>query len=69
MKLVPWILGALVVVWLALWVTDTGVLVYSESTGILSTRDCRYLIGVTVVKRLEPLAQRCRVIAKVGRRL
>jgi hypothetical protein len=58
---------AVVVAWLGLWVTDTGVLVYSDSTGVLSTRDCRYLIGVTVVKRLEPLAQRCRVIAKVGK--
>lgn len=68
MKPVRWILAAAVVVWLGLWVTDTGVLLYSESTGILSTRDCRYLIGVTVVKRLEPLAQRCRVLAKVGKR-
>jgi hypothetical protein len=61
------ILAVLVVIWLGLWITDTGVLVYSDSTKVLSTRDCRYLVGVTVVKRLEPLAQRCRVIAKVGK--
>ena len=61
------LLFAVVAVWLGLWVTDTGLLVYSDSTGVLSTRDCRYLVGVTVVKRLEPLAQRCRVIAKVGK--
>jgi hypothetical protein len=60
-------LFAVVVVWLGLWVTDTGVLVYSEPTRVLSTRDCRYLVGVTVVKRFEPLAQRCSVIAKVGK--
>jgi hypothetical protein len=61
------IVAVLVVIWLGLWVTDTGVLVYSDSTRVLSTRDCRYLVGVTVVKRLEPLAQRCRVMAKVGK--
>lgn len=58
---------AAIVVWLGLWVADTGVLVYSGPTGVASTRDCRYLIGVTVVKKFEPLAQRCRVIAKVGK--
>jgi hypothetical protein len=60
-------LFVVVVVWLGLWVTDTGVLVYSEPTRVLSTRDCRYLVGVTVVKRFEPLAHRCSVIAKVGK--
>jgi hypothetical protein len=67
MKAVFWIVIALAVAWLVLWVTDRGVLVYSEPTKIPSTRDCRYLIGVTVVKRYEPLAQRCQVIARVGR--
>jgi len=59
MKLVFWIAVAAVVAWLVLWVADRGVLVYSEPTKIPSTRDCRYLI--------EPLAQRCSVIARVGR--
>ena len=67
MRLVLWIVVAAVVVWLGLWVTDRGVLVYSAPTKILSTRDCRYLVGVTVVKRYEPLAQRCSVLARVGR--
>jgi hypothetical protein len=58
---------AVVVAWLSLWVTNTGVLVYSSDTGVLSTRDCRYLVGVTVQKRLEPLAQRCPMVRKVGR--
>jgi hypothetical protein len=55
-----------VVAWLGLWVTNTGVLVFSSDTGVLSTRDCRYLVGVTVAKRLEPLAQRCPLARKVG---
>ncbi len=67
MKAVFWIVVAAVVAWLGLWVADRGVLVYSAPTKIISTRDCRYLIGVTVVKRYEPLAQRCSVIARVGR--
>ena len=67
MKAVFWIAVLVVIVWLSLWVTDRGVLVYSEPTKIPSTRDCRYLIGVTVVKRYEPLAQRCSVIARVRR--
>ena len=54
-----------VVAWLGLWLTNTGVLVFSSDTGVLSTRDCRYLVGVTVQKRLEPLAQRCPLARKV----
>ena len=55
-----------VVAWLGLWLTNTGVLVFSSDTGVLSTRDCRYLVGVTVQKRLEPLAQRCPLVRKVA---
>jgi len=58
---------AAVVAWAGLWITSTGILIYSSDTGVLSTRDCRYLVGVTVQKRLEPLAQRCPVLRKVGR--
>ncbi len=61
------LLGVLLLAWLGLWVTSTGVLVYSSDTGVLKTRDCRYLVGVTVQKRLEPLAQRCPILRKVGR--
>jgi hypothetical protein len=67
MKIFPGILAAIVFVWLALWVADTGVLVYSSDTGVLKTRDCRYVIGVSVIKKLEPLSQRCSVLAKMGR--
>ncbi len=56
-----------VVAWLSLWVTNTGVLVYSSDTGVLSTRDCRYLVGISVQKRLEPLAKRCPLVRKLGR--
>lgn len=48
-----------ILLWLVFWASDTGVLVYSEDTGVLKTRDCRYLVGVSVVKRYAPLAQRC----------
>ena len=57
-------LGALVLVWLGLWVSNTGILVYSEGMAVM--RDCRYFVGVSVVKRLLPLAQRCPVIRQVG---
>ncbi len=64
MKLRLGIAAALVLAWLALWATDTGVLVYSSDTGVLKTRDCRYLVGVTVVKKYAPLAQRCRLVSR-----
>jgi hypothetical protein len=53
--------------WLGLWVTNTGVLVSSSDTGVLKTRDCRYVVGVTVQRRLEPLAERCPFVRQVGR--
>ena len=56
----------MIVAWLGLWVSDTGVLVHSSDTGVLKTRDCRYFIGITVLKRLAPLADRCPVLRKVG---
>jgi hypothetical protein len=67
MKPISVVLVVVVLAWLGLWVTDTGVLVSSSDTGVLKTRDCRYFIGVSVVKRLEPLAQRCGVLVKVGK--
>jgi hypothetical protein len=60
-------LGAIVVLgllWLGLWVSNTGILVYSEGMAVM--RDCRYFIGVSVVKRLLPLVERCPVIRRVG---
>ena len=60
-------IAAIVVVvlaWLGLWVSNTGILVYSEGMAVM--RDCRYFIGVSVVKRLLPLAERCPVIRRVG---
>jgi hypothetical protein len=66
MKLSRLVVAVIVVAWLGLWVTSTGLLVYSSDTGVLKTRDCRYLVGVTVVKRLEPLSQRCPLIRKVA---
>jgi hypothetical protein len=67
MKLRMVVLVALLVAWVGLWVSSTGFLVWSSDTGVLSTRDCRYLIGITLQKRLEPLAQRCPIVRKLGR--
>lgn len=66
MKTAIAIVAILAAVWLGLWVSDTGVLVQSSDTGVLKTRDCRYFIGVTVLKRLVPLADRCPILRKVG---
>jgi len=65
MKLALAAIVVLVVAWLGLWVSNTGILVYSEAN-LAVMRDCRYFIGVSVVKRLAPLAERCEVIRKVG---
>jgi hypothetical protein len=66
MKILVAIVVVLAVAWLGLWVTNTGLLVSSSDTGVLKTRDCRYFIGVSVVKRLEPIADRCPLLRKVG---
>jgi hypothetical protein len=63
------VIGAItvLVVWLGLWAASTGFLVYSTNTRVLSTRDCRYLVGVSVQKRLERRTQRCQFFRKIGR--
>jgi hypothetical protein len=63
------VIGAItvLVVWLGLWAASTGLLVYSTNTRVLSTRDCRYLVGVTVQKRLERRTHRCPFFRNVGR--
>jgi hypothetical protein len=55
------------VVWLGLWAASTGILVYSSNTRVLSTRDCRYLVGVSVKKRLVPRAPHCPFFREVRR--
>ncbi len=67
MKLGLLVVVVLVVTWLGLWVSNTGLLVYSADTRVPMTRDCRYLVGVSVLKRIEPLAERCLVFRTVGR--
>lgn len=67
MKIAAIVVALLVVAWVVMWITSTGLLVSSSDTGVLKTRDCRYLVGVTVQKRLEPLAERCPFVRKVGR--
>ena len=52
--------------WLGLWAADTGILISSADSKIPKTRECRYFIGVSVLKRLEPLADRCPLVRKIG---
>ena len=66
MKLFTLAVILLAIVWLGLWLASTGILVYSADTGLLKTRDCRYLVGVTITKRLQPIADRCPLVRKVG---
>jgi hypothetical protein len=66
MKLVLAAVGLLAVVWLGLWGSNTGILVFSADSKIPATRECHYFIGVSVLKRLEPLADRCPLIRSVG---
>ena len=66
MKILLGIVGVIAIAWLALWLTNTGVMVYSAETAIPKTRECRYFIGVSVVKRVELLADRCPLLRRVG---
>ena len=52
--------------WLGLWASNTGILVASADSKIPKTRECSYFIGVSVLKRLEPLADRCPLIRRIG---
>jgi hypothetical protein len=42
------------------------VLIYSAETKVPKMRDCRYFVGVSVLKRIEPLADRCRLVRRIG---
>ena len=66
MKLLLSVPGILILVWLALWISNTGVLVFSADSKIPMTRECHYFIGVSVLKRLEPLADRCPQVRSLG---
>jgi hypothetical protein len=52
--------------WLGLWASNTAILVTSADSKIPKTRECSYFIGVSVLKRLEPLADRCPLIRRIG---
>ena len=60
------LLAILALVWLAMWIFNLGVLVYSGDTLVPKTRECRYFIGVSVLKRIEPLADRCPLVRSIG---
>jgi hypothetical protein len=65
MKLIVVII-ILALFWLGLWASNTGILVSSADSKIPKTRECSYFIGVSVLKRLAPLADRCPLIRKIG---
>jgi hypothetical protein len=65
MKLIV-VVGILAFFWLGLWASNTGILVASADSKIPKTRECSYFIGVSVLKRLEPLADRCPLIRRIG---
>lgn len=66
MKLALGLPGVIALVWLGLWLSNTGLLVSSADTRIPKTRECKYLIGVTIARRIEPLADRCPLLRSVG---
>jgi hypothetical protein len=66
MKISLGLVGVVALVWVGLWLSNTGLMVYSADTRIPKTRECRYLVGVSVVKRIEPLADRCPLMRSVG---
>jgi len=66
MKLILAAVAVLVVAWLGMWAFNVGVLVYSTDTVIPKTRECRYFVGVSVLKRIEPLADRCPLVRRIG---
>ena len=66
MKISFGVIGVIALMWLGLWLSNTGVLVSSADTRIPKTRECKYLVGVTVARRIEPLADRCPLMRSVG---
>jgi hypothetical protein len=58
--------GLLILAWLGLWVSNTGILVVSADSMIPKTRECSYFIGVSILKRIEPLADRCPLVRRIG---
>jgi hypothetical protein len=59
-------LAVVAIAWLGAWAFNVGVLIYSAETRIPKTRDCRYFVGVSVLKRIEPLADRCPLVRRIG---
>lgn len=55
----------LVVVWLVLWASDTGLLVFAKVEG--SERVCYYLIGPSIVRDSWPAMYRprCRLFVRI----
>ena len=58
--------AVLVAAWLGMWATNIGILIFSAGSKIPKTRECHYFIGVSVLKRIEPLADRCPLVRTLG---
>ena len=58
--------GVVALLWLGLWLSNIGLLVHSADSRIPKSRECKYLVGVTVASRLEPLAERCPLMRSVS---
>ncbi len=65
MRIVVAAVAVVIVAWLGLWLSNTGLLVSSGDTKVPKFRQCKYLVGVTVVERIEPLADRCPLLRAV----
>jgi hypothetical protein len=59
-------LAVVAIAWLGAWAFNVGVLIYSAETKVPKMRDCRYFVGVSVLKRIEPLADRCPLVRRIG---
>lgn len=64
MKIPLLVVVVLVVVWLGLWAANVGLLVFSASTKVPATRECRYLVGVSVVTNYAVLSEHCALISR-----
>ena len=59
--------AAVLIVWLGLWIAGTGILVYSANTRVANTYDCRYVVGLSLHKRVVRKVPSCSFFRKVRR--
>jgi hypothetical protein len=59
--------AVVLIVWLGLWIAGTGVLVYSASTRVANTYECRYFVGLSLHSRVVRKVPSCAFFRKVRR--